>query len=119
MRLVRSFIFHFWGNFLGILLCDYLIKGFDFSGSLFCLAEIALFLTIFNLIFKPILKFLFLPLIILTLGLGLIFINALGLWLTDSIFESLSIEGILPLLFATFIIGFINLVLISLAKVID
>jgi len=119
MRLLRSFIFHFWGNFLGILLCDYLIKGFDFSGSLFCLAEIALFLTIFNLIFKPILKFLFLPLIILTLGLGLIFINALGLWLASKIFESLSIEGIFPLILSTLIISIINLFLISLAKVID
>lgn len=118
MRFFASFLFHILGNSLGILLCSYLVKGFEFSGTLLNLIEIAFFLTIFNTIFKPIIKFIFWPLIILTLGLGLILINAFGLWLSTLLFKGLTIEGFLPLIFSTLIIWAINFFLIVLAKLI-
>jgi len=118
MHFLASFILHLLGNGFGILVCHSLIKGFEFSGGWYDLFLISLFLTIFNSIFKPVIKFIFWPLIILTLGIGLILINAFGVFLASLIFKGLTIKGILPLIFSTLIIWFINTFLILLAKMI-
>ncbi len=107
---------HLAGNSLGLLICHYLLAGFNFTGSLLDLVAIGIFLTLFNTIFKPIIKFIFWPLIVLTLGIGLILINGFGLYLANYFFEALTISGILTLIWATLIIWVINTVLILSAK---
>jgi putative membrane protein len=57
----------------------YLVPGLDFDGSALALLGIALLLGLVNVIVKPLLTVLSLPLIVLTLGLFLLVVNAIAL----------------------------------------
>ncbi len=59
-----------------------LVAGLEFDGSIPALIGIAVVLGIINVIVKPILTLLSLPLIIVTLGLFLLVVNAVALALT-------------------------------------
>ena len=59
------------------------------------------------------------PLIILTLGLFLIVINALMLWLVDYAFNFVIIESITALVWATIVVAVVNGVISAFSKVID
>lgn len=66
----------FWGviiNSLGILACEeilnYFLQDFSFEGTVYQLILLALVLTLLNLLVKPIIRFIFLPLIWFTLGI--------------------------------------------------
>ncbi len=68
-----------------------------------------------NLLLKPILKFVSMPLIFFSAGFFLIVINAAILWITDQLLEILDftnidfqIEGILNFLLAAIIFGITN-----------
>lgn len=65
-------------------------------------------LGLMNVIIKPILKALTLPLRIITFGLFSFVINALMVWLSDVIFPQLTIQGVIPLLWTTVIVRVIN-----------
>lgn len=66
---------------------------------------IALIFAAVNLLVKPVLKLLSFPLLLLTLGLFLIVINALMLGLTALLTERLSIDGVGPAVIASLIIS--------------
>ena len=59
------------------------------------------------------------PVIILTLGLFTIVINALLLWLVDYIFEFVTISDIMALVWATIVIGIVNMIVSAVTKAID
>lgn len=67
-------------------------------------------LGILNLIIKPILKIITYPLIVISLGLFLIVINALILWLAAQFTGYIIIENLFALLWATLLISAINFV---------
>lgn len=56
-----------------------LVPGLDFDGSWLALLGIALVLGLVNVVVKPVLTMLSLPLIVLTLGLFLLVVNAVSL----------------------------------------
>jgi uncharacterized membrane protein YvlD (DUF360 family) len=56
------------------------------------------------------------PIIIITLGLGIIIINAIILYLLDYFLVQITISGLYPLIYATLIISVINLVFHFSAK---
>lgn len=64
------------------------VDGLAFDGSLVALGIIGIILAAVNAVVKPILKILSFPLIVLTLGLFLLVINAFTLWLTVRISEA-------------------------------
>ena len=86
------------------------ISGIRFSGGVYELVVAASIFTLLNFFLKPILKLLLGPLIILTLGFGLILVNALILYILDLFSQNLMIDGFLPLLYATILVGVINFV---------
>lgn len=108
MRLLGRLIFSVFSNVIAIFAADYLVAGFVFVGTFIDLIAVALILTAINVLVRPILKLFLGPLIILTLGLFIIVINALTLYLLDIVSASLTIQGYLPLLIATLIVGVIN-----------
>jgi len=116
MKSISYFLIQFISNVLAILVCRYWLKGFYFSGGILVLSEIALALTIFNFLVKPILKFVLSPFIILTFGLLIVLINAFGLWLVSYLFSSLTIQFGWPLIYATIIFGFTNTTIHLVAK---
>ncbi|WP_328406599.1 phage holin family protein [Nocardia sp. NBC_00403] len=76
---------------------------------------IAAIFTVINALVKPIVKLLSLPLVILTLGLFLLVINALMLWLTAKVTETteygLRVDGFWAAVWGGVIISVVNWVL--------
>ena len=64
-----------------------------------------------NTFVQPIVKLLALPVILLTLGIALFFVNMLMLALTDWIVNGLVIDGFWALVGATIVVWLVNLVL--------
>lgn len=116
MRFLGRVIFSILSNTLGILAASYLIAGFVFSGTFKELVIAGVIVTAINFFIKPIVKLIFGPLIVLTLGLFLIVINALTVYLLDFFMESITISGPIPLLLATLLIGAINFIIGFSAK---
>ncbi len=82
--------------------------GFQIAGGLGQTLILGLVFTLLNFILKPVLKLILGPVIIFTLGLGLIVVNMLLLYILDSFSKDLTIHGVLTLLYAALIIGFVN-----------
>jgi putative membrane protein len=67
------------------------VGGLEFDGSVATLLIIALILGVINAVVRPILKLLSLPLVVLTLGLFLLVVNAITLWIVIQISEAMEL----------------------------
>lgn len=103
-------------NLLGLWVADYFLSNVTFSGVLVDLLITALILTVLNWLLKPLLKLLFGPVIVLTLGLALIVINVLILYLVDIFSKNLSIHGIVSLVYASLIVSLANMVIHAVVR---
>ena len=106
------------GNAVALLFAARWIPGVTLSGTPYEILLVAFVLTALNYTVKPILKLLFGPIVLLTFGLALVFINALILTFLDFVAPSLMIEGISALLFATLFVSFVNVALHPLLKLV-
>lgn len=111
MRLFTRLIISFLVNALALVAADKIIAGFTLTLTLENIAIAAGLLTLINAFIRPVLKLFFAPIIILTLGIGIIVLNALILLALDFLLEGLIIEGILPLLAGTVLIGLVNILI--------
>jgi putative membrane protein len=64
-----------------------------------------------NTLVKPVVKLLALPVIILTVGIALFFINVLMLWITDEIVGGIHFDGFGALVGASVVVWLVNMVL--------
>jgi len=105
------------GNGLGLWLAGRFIDGVTTPQDLSSMVDLkelliaATVLTAINLLVRPLLKLILSPVIVLTLGLGVILVNAITLYLLDYLMTSVTIVGLLPLLYATLIVSAVNLVI--------
>ena len=76
----------------------------------------AIVFTIVNLIIKPIVAILSIPLIILTFGVAYFVVNVLMLVLTDAVVGDFEAGGFWTVVGATIIIWFVNLVVSTLLR---
>ncbi len=97
-------------NILGLYLAHLWIAGFAVSGGWWGYLIAGLVLGILNLIVRPILKIISAPLILISLGLFLIVINAIILWLASQLTNYIIIENLIALLWATLIIAAVNFI---------
>lgn len=87
-----------------------LIPGFEFIGDTVSLMWVSFLLTIVNYFLKPVLRLLFGPFILLTLGLFTIVINMIIIYIVDRSTADLTITGISALFWTTILLGFANFV---------
>lgn len=106
-----SIVYRLIANFLGLWLADSLIAGFQVQAGWRGLIIATLVLAILNLLVKPVLKLITFPIIIITLGLFLLVINAVILWLTGYFTSYVVITNTLALVEATIIISAVNLLI--------
>ena len=99
----------FLANLLGLWLASQLVSGFLVTGNWRGFLVAAVVLTLLNLLVKPILKLLTLPLLVVSLGLFGLVINASLLWLADQFTGYIAIENLLALFWATVIVTAVNL----------
>ena len=87
------------------LLADVTVKDF---GSLLLAAAV---FGVLNTLLKPLLRFITLPLALLTLGIAWFFVSMLMLDITDAIVSGFHINGFWTLVAATLIVWLVNMVL--------
>lgn len=97
-------------NVLGLYLAHLWVAGFAVSGGWQGYLVAGLVLGVLNLIIKPILKIISTPLVIVSLGLFLIVINAIILWLAAQLTSYIMIENLVALLWATIVMAAVNFV---------
>ncbi len=92
---------------LAVMLAAYLVPGIMVA-SFYTALIVAVLLAVVNVIIKPILILLTLPLTILTLGLFTFVINALLFWFVGSVVKGFSVDG--------FIAAFLGALLVSIVS---
>lgn len=117
MKTTATFFFQIFSNAIAILAAAQFIPGFHFVYNFRDLIITSAVFTAINLFVKPLLKVILTPIIIITFGLLIIFINALTLRILDIIIEPLTIQGYIPLFLATLVIGIINVLINAGAKI--
>ena len=114
-----GFLVRILGNSIAIYVAYYSVPGFIVIGGIKEYLLAGVFLGLLNKMVKPPIKLLTMPLIILTLGLFLVVINALMLWLVDYAFDFVIIESIVALVWATAVVTIANAVIAAFSKIID
>ncbi len=99
------------GVFLEIVPGQNVFFGLEFTEQWQLLIIVGGILGLINLIIKPILSVLALPLKILTLGLFPLILNMTLLWILDLLFLEFKIIGLIPLFLAALISLIINFLL--------
>ncbi len=80
----------------------------DLGGSLSTLLIAGLVLALVNMLLKPILVFLSLPALLLTLGLFMLVVNAVLIILTDWLYGPFDVSGFWSAVLAGIIVGLVN-----------
>ena len=100
---------------VALLLVAYLVPGFAVA-SFYTAFIVAVVLGLVNLIIKPIVILLTLPLNILTLGLFTFVINALLLWFVSTFIKGFAIDGFMPAFIGALIISVVSWFVHHLSK---
>jgi putative membrane protein len=95
----------------GIYIAVRFVPNVEFTGSIPLLLITGAILGIINVIVKPILNALTMPLRILTLGFSTLVVNMLMVLAVDIYFEELIITGLLPLIYTTLIVWILSMTL--------
>lgn len=103
MRIILSWL----GSALAILIISYVLPGVTIAGFWSAL-WVALFLGLVNIVIRPLLILLTLPINILTFGLFTFVINALLILLASSVIKGFMVEGFLVALLFSIILSIFN-----------
>lgn len=87
--LIRSFVF----NLFALQLAGEIIPGVSYEGGLKTLGLTAITLALFNLLIKPVINLLLLPINLLTLGMFRWVVNVIILYLLTIVIPDFTIQG--------------------------
>ena len=107
MRLILKLLI----NAAALWVAGELISGIDLEGDFWTILLVALVFGLVNIFIKPILKVLSFPVIILTLGLFALVINAAMLGLTAALTDALSIANFWSAVLGAAVISIVSAVL--------
>ena len=114
------FVLNLFINTFALWAATKVISGIDYSGPWHGLLFVALVFGVLNAFVRPVLKFLSLPLVILTLGIFIFVLNAFMLWLTSAASKALdlgfTVAGFWPALWGALVISLINMILSCLTR---
>ncbi|MDP5081547.1 MAG: phage holin family protein [Winogradskyella sp.] len=102
-------------NALAVFVLAYLLNGVSVDGYIGAII-VAVVLSILNLLVKPVLVILTLPVTILTLGLFLLVINALIILLADKLVDGFSISSFWTAVLFSILLSILQSILQSLFK---
>jgi putative membrane protein len=106
-----------WGsNLLAIWVASKIFDGVTYDGEFWVLAVAALVFVFVNAVVRPIVILLALPAVILSLGIALLFVNALMVYLTDLIVPPFDVSGFWTTFGAAVIIWLVNMVVHGIFK---
>lgn len=112
---MRSLVLHWVFNAIALWLAARFISGLTFTGDLLHLLAVAAVFGLVNSLVRPLLTVLTCPLIVITLGLFTLVINAVMLmltgWLSDRWNLGFSVTGFWPALWGGVVVGLVSVVL--------
>src|SRR5262245_10736815 len=112
---MRSLVLHWLLDAAALWVAAWLLPGLDFSGTLVGLLLVAAVFGIVNSVLKPILTVLTCPLIVVTLGLFTLVINALMLmvtgWLSVRWNLGFTVSGFWAAFWGGLVVGLVSLIL--------
>ncbi len=100
---------------LGVTLATKLVSGITCDSGV-TLFWVVMLLSFFNAILKPLLVLFTLPFIVLTLGLGVLVINALLFLFVGRLVDGFHVAGFWPALWGAMVVSLTNLVLSGLMR---
>ncbi len=103
--MIKEFLAHTIASLFVLWLATNIVPGVSFNGPFQIMLLCAGFLGFLDAFVKPLAKLVTFPLRILTLGLLNIILNLLMLKFVDMAFPELVIEGIVPFLLTTLMLG--------------
>src|SRR3989339_1163560 len=113
-----GYIVRFLGNSIALYGATYfLAPGFQVQGNFKEYLLAGALLGLLNMTLRPVLKLVLTPLIMLSLGLFIIVINALMLWIVDYAFTFVHIADLTVLVWATIIVGIVNVIIAGFSKI--
>jgi putative membrane protein len=112
---MRNLLLHWAFNAVALWVAAHFIPGLAFTGDLLHLLAVAAVFGLVNSLVRPLLTILTCPLIIITLGLFTLVINAVMLMLTGWLSESwnlgFSVGGFWPAFWGGLVVGLVSLAL--------
>jgi putative membrane protein len=112
---MRSVLLHWIFNAAALWVAAYFLPGLGFTGGLVNLFLVAAVFGIVNSLVRPLLTVLTCPLIVLTLGLFSLVINALMLWLTGWVSSywdlGFSVSGFWAAFWGGLVVGVVSMIL--------
>jgi putative membrane protein len=107
---LRRFVIQWFFNFVALWVAAGILSGIDYDG-IGVLIVASLVFSVVNIFIRPLVIFFTLPLVIVTLGLALFFVNLFMLYLTSWIVDDFTIDGFGWAILATIIVWAVNTVL--------
>jgi putative membrane protein len=98
------------GNALALYAAVAVVGDASLAGWTSLLVAAAVF-GVVNTVVRPVVKLLSLPLIVLTVGIALLFINVLMLWITDGLVGGIHFDGFWALAGGSIVVSLVNLAL--------
>jgi putative membrane protein len=112
---MRAFVIRWVGNVVALFVAAWILSGVSYGNQWWTLFLAAAVFTLVNAWLKPLLTFLSIPFIIVTLGLFYFLLNVLMLYLTDWIVPDFEIRtfwwGVLAAIIVSIVNGLMSLVL--------
>ncbi len=106
--MIKSFLLHIIANAVAILASAWLLPNVFYEYEFLSLIKIAAMLAAANALIKPILKMIFGPFILITLGFFTLIINIFLIWLVASFAPELRIVGLSTYFLIMIIVSFFN-----------
>ena len=108
---MKNFLIRLVVNALALAAAAWLFDGIQMSGDVLDVLLVALVFGILNAILKPILLFFSLPLLIVTLGVFALVVNAVMLLVTARLMDALDVSGFWAALGGSIVISIVTIVL--------
>jgi putative membrane protein len=108
---MRNFLIRLFVNALALAAAAWLLDGIRMSGDFFHVLLVALVFGLLNAILKPILLFFSLPLLILTLGLFALVVNAVLLLILSSLLADFDVAGFWTAVLGSLVISVVTMLL--------
>jgi putative membrane protein len=109
--MLRRIVVTWFFDIVALWVAAELIDGIGYSGNEWVLVIAALVFSLANIFVKPLVILFTLPLVIITLGLALFFVNLLMLYLTSWVVDDFKVEDFGAAILATIIVWVVNTVL--------
>lgn len=98
-------------NAVALWVAARLVGGIELAGEFWPVLLVAAVFGLVNALIKPVVMLLTLPVVVLTLGLFTIVVNALMLMLTAALVDALAVEGFMAALLGSLLISVVSFVL--------